>query len=201
MRKIAVAIGAVIALAAVAPASAQGIWIGVPGFGVGIGAAPTYGYPYYDGYAPTYVDQGYAYQPGYEYDSYGYVRDGVSTVYSYEPAVTYGPTQTYRYTAPRARYAHNYNTSSAEVRTTRSFSDGRRVINRDRDRRAAAVHNTEVRNRAVTRNHSAVGTEKEGSTSRRVRSEEASKAMARGQDSRHSKGLENKKARTSRTSY
>jgi hypothetical protein len=193
MRKVAVAIGAIIALAAVAPASAQGIWIGVPGFGIGIGAAPTYGYgyPYYDGYAPPYVDQGYAYQPGYEYDSYAYVPDGVSTVYSYDPAATY------RYAAPRARYAHNY----AEVRTTRSFSDGRRVINRDRDRRAAVVRNTEVRNRAVTRTHSAVGTEKESATSRRVRSEEASKAMARGQDSRQSKGLENKKTGTSRTSY
>ena len=35
MRKVAIGIAAAIALATVAPASAQGVWIGVPGFGIG----------------------------------------------------------------------------------------------------------------------------------------------------------------------
>ena len=72
MRKVAIGIAAAIALATVAPASAQGIWIGVPGFEIGIGTGPTYAYgdPYYGGYryGPTYASEGYAYEPGYEYE-------------------------------------------------------------------------------------------------------------------------------------
>jgi len=214
MRKVAIGIAAVIALAAVAPASAQGVWIGVPGFGIGIGAAPTYGYggPYYnDGYyGLNYSAGGYAYEPGYEYGSYGYAPD-----YSYEPGVTYGyATDDYRY-APRAGYTRSY-AYSPNARATREYSDAttRSVIRSDRGRRAA-VHSTELRDRIGTRNRSAVrtrsesvtsgrtavGTDRESATSRRVRSEQGTRAMAREPDSRQSKGLENKKAGTSRTPY
>src|SRR5262249_34350838 len=105
MRKVAIGISAVIVLAAAVPASAQGVWIGVPGFGIGIAAAPTYGYggPYYDGYRggypyqPTYAYEGYAYEPGYVEDSYAYVPNGYTT-YSTGPGVTYtyGTTESYR---------------------------------------------------------------------------------------------------------
>ena len=207
MRKVAIGIAAAIALAAVAPASAQGVWIGVPGFGVGIGTGPTYSYgdSYYGDYryGPTYGYEGYAYEPGYEYDSYAYVADSGYAAYSYGPGVTngYRSTESYRY-APRARYSHNY-AYSPEGRTTRSYSygDTRRVINRDRGQRAGVVHNAEVQGRAVTRNHSAVGTERESATSRRIRSDEASKAMARGHDLRQTKGLETGKTKTSRPQY
>ena len=198
MRKVAIGIAAAIALATVAPASAQGIWIGVPGFGIGIGTGPTYAYgdPYYGGYryGPTYASEGYAYEPGYEYDSYAYVPNAAD---SYGPGVTYGykSTESYRY-APRARYL-------PEGRTTRSYSygDTRKVINRDRGQRTAVVHNAEVQDRTVTRNCSAVGTERESATSRRLRSDEASKAMARAQDLRQSKGLQTGKTKTSWPQY
>ena len=205
MRKVAIGIAAAIALAAVAPARAQGVWIGVPGFGIGIGTGPTYAYgdPYYGGYryGPTYASEGYAYEPGYEYDdAYAYVPDSGYTAYSYGPGVTYGyrSTESDRY-APRARYSHNY-AYSPEGRATRGYSydDTRKVVTRDRVQRAGVVHNAKVQDRAVTRNHSAVGTERESATSKRLRSDEASKAMAQGQGSRHSKGLETGKTKTSR---
>ena len=51
MRKVAIGIAAAITLAAGAPANAQGLWVGAPDFGVGIGVGPTYAYqPYYGGY-------------------------------------------------------------------------------------------------------------------------------------------------------
>jgi hypothetical protein len=207
MRKAAIGIAAAIALAAVAPASAQGVWIGVPGFGIGIGTGPTYGYgdPYYGGYryGPTYASEGYASEPGYEYDSYAYVPSGGYDDYSYGPGVTsgYRSTESYRY-APRARYSTNY-AYSPEGRTARGYSygDTRRVISRDRGQRARVVHNAKVPDHSVTRNHSAVGTERESATSRRLRSDEASKAMARGPESRQSKGLETGKTKTSRPQY
>jgi hypothetical protein len=180
MRKVAIGIAAAIALAAVAPASAQGVWIGVPGFGIGIGTGPTYAYgdPYYGGYryGATYPSEGYAYEPpGYENDGYAYGPDSGYAygpdsgyaAYSYGPGVTYGyrSTESYRY-APRARYSHNY-AYSPEGRTSRGYSygDTRRVINRDRGQRAGVVHNANVQDRAVTRNHSALGTERESATS------------------------------------
>jgi hypothetical protein len=89
------------------PQARRGVWIGVPGFGIGIGTGPTYGYgdPYYGGYryGATYASEGYAYEPGYEYDGYAYVPDSGYTAYSYGPGVTYGygSTESYRY-APRA---------------------------------------------------------------------------------------------------
>ena len=207
MKKVAIGIAAAIALAAVAPANAQGVWIGVPGFEIGIGTGPTYAYgdPYYGGYryGPTYAPEGYAYEPGYEYGSNAYVPDSGYAAYSYGPGVTYGyrSTESYRY-APRAQYSHDY-AYSPEGRTTRGYSygDTRRVINRDRGQQAGAVHNAKVQNRAVTRNHSAVGTERESATSKRVRSGEASKAMAREQDSRQSKGLGTGKTKASRPQY
>jgi hypothetical protein len=219
MRKVAIGIAAAIALAAVVPANAQGLWIGVPGFGIGIGTGPTYGYggPYYnDGYyGPNYAAGGYAYEPGYEYGSYGYVPDSGYAAYSYEPGVTYRyATDDYRY-GPRAGYPRSYAYSS-NARTTREHSDAttRSGIRSDRAHRAA-VHTTELRDRAGTRNRSAVhseresvtpgrsavGTDRESATSRRVRSEQGTRAMAREPDSRQSKSLKTKKTGTSRTPY
>jgi hypothetical protein len=194
MRKVAIGIAAAIALAAVAPARAQGVWIGVPGFAIGIGTGPTYAYgdPYYGGYryGPAYASEGYAYEPGYEYDSYAYVPNSGYAVDSYGPGVTYGYRSTDSYRYPEGRTTRGY-----------PYGDTRRVINRDRGQRAGVVPNAEVRDGAVTRNHSVVGTERESATSRRIRSGEASKAMARGQDSRQSKSLETGKTKTSRPQY
>jgi hypothetical protein len=203
MRKVAIGIAAAIALAAVAPASAQGVWIGVPGFGIGIGTGPNYAYGnpyYYDGYyGPNYAAEGYAYEPGYQYDSYAYVPDSGYAAYSYGPGVTYGyTTDGYRY-APRAGYTRYYAYAPDAHRTIREYSRGatRSVVRSDRGHRAA-VHSTEVRDRAGMRNVSAVGTERESATSKRVRSEEATRAMARQPESRQSKGLETGKGRADR---
>ena len=74
MRKLAIGVAAAcLTCAAIIPANAQGLWIGVPGFGVGIGVAPTYAYePYYDGYrgSPHVVGTGYAYEPIVAYSTY-----------------------------------------------------------------------------------------------------------------------------------
>src|SRR5262245_55493524 len=100
MRKVAIGIAAAITLAAGVPESERGIWIGVPGFGIGIGTGPSYAYgdPYHGGYGPTYAYEGYAYEPGYEYDTYAVPTRGYAA-YSYEPEVTYGyrSTDGYRY--------------------------------------------------------------------------------------------------------
>ena len=49
-----------------APANAQGLWIGAPGIGVGIGVGPT---PYYGGYrGGPYWGAGYGYGSGYDYE-------------------------------------------------------------------------------------------------------------------------------------
>jgi hypothetical protein len=207
MRKAAIGIAAAVTLAAVVPASAQGLWIGAPGFGVGIGVGPTYAYD--DGgyapswgagyrYGPSYGYQTYAYEPAYEYDSYAYVPDDGYAAYSYGP-----PLRTYAYesdsyqSAPRARYLRNY-AYSPGIRTTRSYSysDSRGVIKGQRGHRV--VHNTGLHDRDVMHTRSAIGTERESATSRRVSAEAASKALAREQDSRQSKRLETGKAGASR---
>ena len=206
MRKVTIGIAAAIALAAAAPANAQGIWLGVPGFGIGIGTGPGYAYdgPYYDGYyGPNYAPlEG---QPNHEYGSYGPGNGYVA--YPYEPGVTYGyGTGGYRY-APRARDTRTY-AYSPNVRTTREYSH-RGTVRSDRGYRAA-VHSTEVRDRrnrssvgtereSMTPGRSAVGTERESATSRRVRSQEGSRAMARQPDSRQSKGIETEKTGTGRS--
>ena len=97
MRTLAIGIAAAVTLAAVVPANAQGLWIGAPVFGVGIGVGPTpyYGgyrggpywgadYGYY-GYEPSYAYQSYAYEPEYDYDAYAYVPDDGYVAYSYGP--------------------------------------------------------------------------------------------------------------------
>ena len=213
MRKVAIGIAAAVTLAAVAPANAQGLWVGAPGFGVGIGVGPTYAYePYYGGswgspywgagygYEPAY--QSYAYEPEYEYDSYAYVPDDGYAVYSYGPRLrtyAYEPTDSYRY-APRVRYSRNYSYSPG-VRATRSYSyaDTRGVIKGDRGHRSTMVHNTRLQDRAAMRNGFAVGAERESAGSRRIRPE-ASRALARGpaQDLRQSKSIEGGKTGKSR---
>ena len=162
MRKVVIGIAAAVTLAAVVPASAQGLWFGVPGFGVGIGVAPTYAYessywanPYWGagyGYQPSYAYQSYAYEPEYEYDSYAYVPDDGYAAYPYGPRIrtyAYEPTDSYRY-GPRIRYSRNYSYSPG-VRATRSYSyaDTRGVIKRDRGHRSTMVHNTRLQDRAV----------------------------------------------------
>ena len=207
MRKVAIGIAAAITLAAVAPANAQGLWVGAPGFGVGIGVGPTYAYePYYGGYwgspywgagygyEPSYAYQSYAYEPEYEYDSYAYVPDDAYAVYSYGPRLrtyAYEPTDSYGH-APQVRYSRNYSYSPG-VRATRSYSyaDTRGVIKGDRGHRSTMVHNTRLQDRAAMRNGFAIGAERQSAGSRRIRPE-ASKALARGpaQELRQSKSVE-----------
>jgi len=203
MRKVAIGIAAAITLAAVGPANAQGLWVGAPGFGVGIGIGTT---PYYGGYRggpywgagygyePSYAYQSYAYEPEYDYDSYAYVPDDDYVAYSYGPRLrtyAYDSVDSYGY-APRVRYSRN-DSYSPGVRTTRSYSyaDTRGVITKDRGHRSTMVHNTRLQDRAAMRNGFAVGAERESAGSRRIRSE-ASKALARGpaQDVQHSKSIE-----------
>lgn len=206
MRNVAIGIAAALTLAAMAPANAQGLWIGAPGFGVGVGVGPYAYEPYYGGYSgspywgagygyePSFVDQSYAYEPEYKYDSYAYVPDDGYAVYSYGPQLrtyAYEPTDSYRH-APRAGYSRNYSYSPG-VRATRgySYADTRGAIKRDRGHRTAMVHSTRLQDRAVMRNGFAIGAERESTGSRRIRPE-ASKALARGpaQDLRQSKSIE-----------
>jgi hypothetical protein len=188
MRTLGIGIAAAITLAAtMAPANAQGLWIGAPGFGVGIGVGPT---PYYGGYRDgpywgagygygyerSYAYQRYAYEPEYSYDSYAYVPDDGYVAYSYGPRMrTYAyDSNSYGY-APRPRYSRNY-AYSPEYRGTRTYSYDTRVVRRDH--RSTIVHNTRLQDRAVTRRGFAFGAERENADSRRIRPE-ASKALAR----------------------
>ena len=205
MRTFGIGIAAAITLAAtMAPANAQGLWIGAPGFGVGIGFGPT---PYYDGYRggpwgagygygnaygyePSYAYQGYAYEPEYSYDSYAYVPDDGYVAYSYGPrmrAYSYNSVDSYGY-APRPRYSRTY-AYSPEYRGTRTYSYDTRT-----NHRSTIVHNTRLQDRAVTRRGFAFGAERENADSRRIRPE-ASKALARApaQHLRQSKRIEDAK--------
>src|SRR5262245_16892341 len=199
MRKVAIGIAAAITLAVVAPANAQGLWIGAPGFGVGIGVGPTpyygryWGGPYwgadyaYYGYEPSYA-WSYAYEPAYDYDSYAYLPDDGYAAYAYGPRLrTYGYESGYGY-APRVRYSRNHSYSLAR---SYSYADTRGVIKRDRGHRSTMVHNTRLQDRAVMRNGFAIGAERESAGSRPIRPQ-ASKALARGhaQDLRQSKSIE-----------
>ena len=206
MRTLGIGIAAAITLAAtMAPANAQGLWIGAPAFGVGIGVGPTtyydgyrggpywgagYGNGYGYGYEPSYAYQGYAYEPEYSYDSYAYVpNDG----YSYGPRLrtyAYDSVDSYGY-APRLRYSRNY-AYSPEVRAARTYAYDTRGVRRDH--RNTIVHSSRLQDRAVTRHGFAFGAERQNADSRRIRPE-ASKALARGpaQDLRHSKRIEGAK--------
>ena len=190
MKRLGIGIAAAITLAAtMAPANAQGLWIGAPGFGVGIGVGPTpyygdyrggpywgaaYGYGY--GYEPSFAYQGYAYEPEYSYDSYAYVPDDGYVAYSYGPSVrSYAyDGDSYGY-APRPRYLRNY-AYSPEYRGTRTYSYDTRGVRREH--RSTIVHNTRLQDRTVTRRGFAFGAEGENADSRRIRPE-ASKALAR----------------------
>jgi hypothetical protein len=212
MRTLGIGIAAAITLAAAGvPANAQGLWIGAPGLGIGVGPTPYYsrdwggpywgaGYGYY-GYEPSDAYQSYAYEPEYSYDSYAYVPDEGYVAYSYGPRLrtyAYDLVDSYGY-APRVRYSRNFS-YSAGVRATRSYSyaDTRGVI-RDRGHRSTMIHSTRLQDRAVTRNSFAVGAERENAGSRRIRPE-ASRALARGpaQDLRQSKSIEAGKTGKSR---
>jgi hypothetical protein len=203
MRTLGIGIAAAITLAgAVAPANAQGLWVGAPGFGVGMGVGPTpyyggyWGGPYWGaryGYEPSYAYQSYAYEPEYNYDSYAYVPDDGYVAYSYGPRLrtyAYESVDSYGY-APRVRYSRNYSSPGVRATGSYSYADTRGVIKGDRGHRSTMVHNTRLQDRAAMRNGFAVGAERESAGSRRIRPE-ASKALARGpaQDVRHLKSIE-----------
>ena len=190
MRKVVIGIAAAITLAgAVAPANAQGLWVGAPGFGVGMGVGPTpyyggyWGGPYWGaryGYEPSYAYQSYAYEPEYNYDSYAYVPDDGYVAYSYGPRLrtyAYESVDSYGY-APRVRYSRNYSSPGVRATGSYSYADTRGVIKGDRGHRSTMVHNTRLQDRAVMRNGFAIGAERESAGSRRIRPE-ASKALAR----------------------
>src|SRR5262245_19936296 len=121
MRKLAIGVAAAcLTCAAVMPASAQGLWIGAPGFGVGFGVAPVYAYePYYGRYLGTpYVGTDYAYEPRVAYSTYAYEPDVEYDTYAYGPAYTYGAyaprAQVYAYERSDGyRYAPRYPRSFA----------------------------------------------------------------------------------------
>jgi hypothetical protein len=208
MRKLVIGVAAAITLAAVAPANAQGLWLGVPGFGVGIGVGPTYAYdPYYDGYwGNRYWNPGYAYEPTVAYSDYALAPEFEYDAYAYGPdygytgygprvgAFAYQSTDSYRY-APRVRYSRNY-AYSPEVRTARSYSyaDTRNV--RERGHRTAKVYSTNMQHRSVMRDRPAFSAETRRASSTRM-GFEASRTQARGtaEDLRQSKSLETGKAK------
>jgi hypothetical protein len=210
MRRLAIGVAAAcLTCVAVMPANAQGLWIGVPGFGVGIGAAPAYAYtPYYDGYWGTpYVGTDYAYAPAVAYSAYAYEPDveydAYAPTYSYG---TYGP-RVYAYersggyrSAPRYSRGYAY---SPQVRTARTdtYSDTRRVIRRDRYR-ASELPNRGVQQRAVMRDRPEIRAEKRNISSRQTKPD-ASDHFARGsaQDLRPSKRLDSGRARTRTDGY
>jgi hypothetical protein len=209
MRKLAIGVAAAcLTCAAIIPANAQGLWIGAPGFGIGIGVAPTYAYrPYYEGYGGTpYVGTDYAYEPGVAYSTYAYEPYVEYDSYAYGPAYSYGGYEPaarvyayersdgYRY-APRYSRGYAY---SPEVRTVRrdTYADTRGVVRRDRHR-ASELHNAGLQQRNVTSDRSEIRAEKRNVSSRQIKPE-ASKHFARGssQDLRPSKRLNTDRVRT-----
>lgn len=196
MRKLVIALAAAITVTAAVPASADGLWIGVPGFGIGIGTGPAYGYgPYYDGYwggrywgngyayAPAGTYSTYAYEPEVEYGAYAYEPAYGYATYAYEPAYgyatysyghrDYGYARTYRYRhGPSVRYSRGYD---ERIRTVRSKSHYG-AISRDRTvvRDADSRHHT-----GMPRNfETGAGRQVTERSSPRIGSE-ASRAMAR----------------------
>lgn len=174
MRKLVIGLAAAISVAAAVPASADGLWIGVPGIGIGIGTGPAYGYgPYYDGYrgdrywGPTY--SGYAYEPDVEYGAYAYEPAYGYATYSHRrPVQDYGYARTYSYRdGSRVHY-------SRRIRTARSHSY-------DLSRDHTVVRKTDARHHAgMPQNFEArTGRRTSETSSPRVGSE-ASRAMARG---------------------
>lgn len=212
MRRLAIGVAAAcLTCAAIMPANAQGLWIGAPGFGVGIGVAPAYAYqPYYDGYwGAPYVGTDYAYEPGVAYSTYAYEPYEYDT-YAYGPAYSYGTYGPRVYAYERSggyRYAPRYSRGyaySPQVRTARSdtYSDTRGVIRRDRHRTAAELHSSGVQQRTVMRDRSEIRAEKRNISSRQTKPE-ASDHFARGsaQNLRPSKRLESGRARTRSDGY
>ena len=198
MRKLAIGVAAAcLTCAAIIPASAQGLWIGAPGFGVGIGVAPAYAYePYYGGYwGGPYVGSAYAYEPSVAYSTYAYEPSVEYDTYAYGPAYSYGAyaprAQVYAYERSDGyRYAPRYSRGyaySPEVRTARGYADTRGVIRRDR--RASELYSAGLQQqRTVIRDRSEIRAEKRSATSRQIKPE-ASSHLARGsaQDLRPSK--------------
>jgi hypothetical protein len=213
MLKLAIGVAAAFLISAAVPASAQGLWIGAPGFGIGIGVAPTYAYePYYNGYGGPYGGPGYAYEPSVAYSTYAYEPEVEYDSYAYAPTYSYG---NYSY-GPRSRvyayersdgyrYAPRYSRSYAyapEVRTARggTYADTH-VMRRDRHR-AAELHNAGLQHRAVMHDRSEIRAEKSSVSSRQIKPE-ASKHFARGssQDLRPSKRLDADRVRTRTHGY
>src|SRR5262245_17161148 len=212
MRRLAIGVAAAcLTWAAIMPANAQGLWIGAPGFGVGIGVAPAYAYePDYGGYwGNPYVGTDYAYEPGVADSTYAYEPYVEDDAYAYGPAYsygTYGPrvysygrSDGYRY-APRYSRGYAY---SPQVRTARTdtYSDTRGVISRDRYR-AAELPNRSVQQRTALRDRSNIRAEKRNISSRQTKPE-ASNNFARGsaQDLRPSKQLDSGRSRARTNGY
>jgi hypothetical protein len=201
MRKLAIGIAAALSLAAAAPVNAQGIWVGGPGFGVGVGFGPTYAYDAYPSYGYTNVGywgepawgwgDTYAYQPvvgpyPLAADSFAYAP-GVSVGYGFEPAYRYRYS-TARYSYPeRVTYQRSYAYSPGYRSTERYFYPERTRYQRryaysPRPSTNRVVYQSD--RRAGVRQHVAVGS-RVGIGTERVGSRERidvrdSRAMARG---------------------
>jgi hypothetical protein len=214
MGKLAIGVAAAcLTCAAIIPANAQGLWLGAPGFGVGIGVAPTYAYePYYDGYRGAPYAPGYAYEPSVAYSTYAYEPYVEYDSYAYGPAYSYGAygprSQVYAYERSDGyRYAPRYSRGyaySPEIRTVRrdTYADTRSVVRRDRHR-AAEFHNAGLQQRTVIRDRSQIRAEQRNVSSRQIKPK-ASDQFARGsaQDLRNpSKRLDTGRVRTRTDGY
>ena len=91
----AVTLAGALALAAASPSEARnGRNAAAIGFGIGaLAGAAIASSAYNNGYYGYYGDPGYAYVPGYAYDSYAYdpyAYDPYADAYAYQPAPRYG---------------------------------------------------------------------------------------------------------------
>ena len=215
MRKVAICIAAACVTFAAVPANAQGLWIGAPGFGIGIGVAPTYAYqPYYNGYwgtpygsadyayAPPVAYSTYTYAPEVEYDSYAYAPAYSYGIYSYGPqsrVYAYERSGSYRY-APRYSRSYAYSSEAPTARGV-TYTETRGVIRRDRHR-TAELHKAGLQHRAVMRDRSQIGTEKSSVSSRQIRPE-SKDSFARGttKDLRSPKRVDTSRVRTRTDGY
>lgn len=215
MRKVAIGIAAACLTFAAVPANAQGLWIGAPGFGIGIGVAPTYAYePYYNGYwgtpygsadyayAPSVADSTYTYAPEVEYDSYAYAPAYSYGIYSYGPqsrVYAYERSGSYRY-APRYSRSYAYSSEAPTARGV-TYTETRGVIRRDRHR-AAELHKAGLQHRAIMRDRFQIGTKKSSVSSRQIRPESKNYfAQGTTKDLRSSKRVDTSRVRTRTDGY
>jgi hypothetical protein len=136
MRKLAYTLAVAAFMGAATPASAQYLFVGGDGFGVGIGAGPySWGGPAYSSYYAPAAYDAYAYDDGLGYSDWG-------ASYAYAPAyrtVSYAPTypsyrsasynaDAYAPSYPRYRTA-SYTPRSSSYRQAYAYAPECRIVN------------------------------------------------------------------------